>query len=203
MARLGLVAVLSLALLGCGGRAGPGGPAEDDAGAPADAAVDGRGDGGVRVDAGLPPLCSGDFPRMVANGIESNPAVTGFALPLNCCDAAEFQVVTATVPAELVPIVVTWRAQVGVAVEVPATIDLANPPEGWAVRVDVGCDPNQTYCVAPDSYTDGFTGTLQVARAAAGAYEMTLCLAVAEPGGSPHPLLHSLVLYAPRVAASY
>ena len=166
-----------------------------DGGCPQDAPID--------VDANLPAFCTGGFPRMIANGNESNPAVNGTVLPLNCCDAAEFVVVTETVPVSLVPIVVMWRAQVGQAT-LPATIDLANPPAGWGVQVDVGCDPMQGSCnPAPDSYTTGLTGTLQVTRTSAGGYEMDLCLAVAEPGGTPHPLLHSLQLYAPHIAAGY
>jgi hypothetical protein len=155
------------------------------------------------ADGSLPAFCTGQFPRMLANGNESNPGVSGTVLPLNCCDAAEFVVVTQTVPMELVPIVVSWRAQVGPGTGLPATIDLANPPQGWAVTVDVGCDPNQSHCVPPDSYDSGFTGTLQVSRTSAGGYDMTLCLAVAESAGEPHPLLHALELYAPNITASY
>jgi hypothetical protein len=141
--------------------------------------------------------------RMVANGSASHPSVTGRALPLDCCDAAEFVVVTQSVPITLVPIVVMWRAPVGAPTALPATVDLANLPEGWVVRVDVGCDPAQGGCnPAPDSYTSGFTGTLEVARASAG-YEMSLCLSLVEPAGSPHPLLHSLELHAPSVTAGY
>lgn len=162
---------------------------------------------GAPVDAGhvgpLPAFCAGSTPHLNANGIESHPAVTGTMLPLNCCEAAELVVVTQTVPWQLVPIVVTWRAQVGQAT-IPATIDLANPPAGWAVQVYVGCDPAQGGCnPAPDSYTSGFTGSLQVTRTAAGDYEMSLCLAVEEPADGPHPLLHSLELWAPKVSSGY
>jgi hypothetical protein len=159
--------------------------------------VDAGGDGNLAA------FCTGSSARMIANGIESGPSVTGTVLPLNCCDAAEFVVVTATVPVSLVPIVVSWRAQVGQAT-LPATIDLANPPTGWGVQVSVGCDPASGSCnPAPDSYDTGLTGTLVVSRTSAGGYDMSLCFAVAEPAGSPHPLLHSLELYAPHVAASY
>jgi len=155
-------------------------------------------------DDALAAFCTGTSAHMIANGIDSHPAVTGTWLPLNCCDAAEFVVVTATVPVSLVPIVVMWRAQVGSPTEVPATIDLANPPQGWGVQVDVGCDPAQGSCnPAPDSYATGFTGTLQVSRTSSGTYDMSLCLSVAEPAGTPHPILHSLQLYAPHVTAGY
>ena len=157
------------------------------------------------TDVNLPAFCTGGFPHMVANGIESSsPAVNGAVIALNCCDAAEFVVVTQTVPMSLVPIVVSWRAQVGSPPALPATIDLANPPVGWGIMVDVGCDPAQGTCnPSPDRYTTGFSGTLQVTRTSAGGYEMDLCLAVAEPDGTPHPLLHSLELYAPHISASY
>jgi hypothetical protein len=154
-------------------------------------------------DSALPAFCTGSFNHMIVNGNESNPAVQGTVLPLNCCDAAELVVVTQTVPYSMVPIVVMWRAQVGQAA-LPATIDLANPPPGWGVQVDVGCDPAQGNCnPAPDSYTMGLAGTLQVSRTAGGGYDMSLCLSVAEPAGSPHPLVHTLELYAPHVTAAY
>jgi len=256
------VVLLALALLGCGGRAGPGSGDPDGAApgdGPRDSVAPGDGlapgcpaslptlgtrctrdssdpcvypltacpltqnvclceggswgcfvshwDGGCPTDAGtdgnLATFCTGSSNRMIANGNESNPGVSGTMLPFSCCEAAEFVVVTATVPVSLVPIVVMWRAQVGQAT-LPATIDLANPPAGWGVQVDVGCDPAQGSCnPAPDSYTTGFTGTLEVTRTSGGTYEMSLCLAVAEPAGSPHPLLHSLELYAPHVVAGY
>ena len=149
----------------------------------------------------LAAFCTGALAHMVVNGIDSGPAVLGTVLPLNCCEAAEFTVMTQTF-AQV--IVVWWEAQVGAATAFPATIDLANPPQGWTVRVDVGCDPMQgNYCnPAPDSYTTGLQGTLQVARSSTG-YDMTLCLSVAESPGSPHPIVHSLQLYAPQVAATY
>jgi hypothetical protein len=151
----------------------------------------------------LAAWCTGTFNHMVVNGIDSSPSVTGTPFPLDCCDAAEFVVVTQTVPASMVPIVVSWRAQVGQAT-LPATIDVANPPPGWSVQVSVGCDPAQNSCYPlPDSYTTGLEGTLQVARTSAGGYDMSLCLSVAEPAGSPHPIVHSLELYAPHVTAQY
>ena len=39
---------------------------------------------------------------------------------------------------------------------------------------------------------------LQVLRAKTG-YDMSLCLHLSEAAGSPHPILHSLDLYAPSV----
>jgi hypothetical protein len=189
--------LLALALVGCGGRAGPG-TGDLDGAPPGDGPADAGADGSLLA------FCTGSSNRMIAYGNESNPAVSGTVLPLNCCDAAELTVVTATVPVSLVPIVVMWRAQVGSPTEVPATIDLASPPQGWGVEVYVGCDPAQGGCnPAPDSYATGLSGTLQVARTSAGGYDMSLCLIVAEAPGTPHPLLHSLQLYAPHVMAKY
>ncbi|HEY3352156.1 MAG TPA: hypothetical protein VGQ83_02825 [Polyangia bacterium] len=185
-----IIALLTLALVACGGRAGIGsGPA--DGGSPGDAGAD----------APLADFCTGSFNHMVVNGIDSNPSVSGRPFPMDCCEAAELVVVTQTF-AQI--IIVSWRAQVGMPTALPATIDLANPPEGWGVQVLVGCDPAQGSCYPlPDSYTTGLTGTLQVARTGAGGYDMSLCLSVAEPAGSPHPLVHSLELYAPHVTAAY
>lgn len=171
-----------------GGGTGGGGTGGSDAG-PADAGLDGS----------PTEFCTGVQAHMIANGIDSSPAVSGTMLPLNCCDAAEFSVVTQTFAHF---IVVSWRAQVG-ATSLPATIDLANPPQGWIVEVYVDCEPMQGTCnPAPDSYTTGLQGTLQVARSNTG-YDMTLCLNVAESVDSPHPILHSLRLYAPNVTTTY
>jgi hypothetical protein len=156
--------------------------------------------GDAAADGPLAALCTGTFSRMAVNGIDSNPSVQGAMLPYQCCYAAELVAVTQTVPITMVPIVVTWSVQVGSATPIPATIDLANPPAGWTVAVDVGCDPAQAGCYpAPDSYTTGFTGTLQIERTSSGGFDTSLCLSVAEPAGSPHPLVHSLELYAPHV----
>lgn len=196
------ILLLFLPLGACGGRAGigashDGGPLLDSTvvadGVPADAAPP---DVAGTPDGPLAAFCTGAFSRMAVNGIDSGPSVTGTMLPYDCCYGAEFVVVTQTF-AQL--IVVSWRAQVGQAT-LPATIDLANSPPGWGVQVAVGCDPAQSSCYPlPDSYTTGLTGTLQVSQTSSGAYDMSLCLSVAEPAGSPHPLVHSLELWAPHV----
>jgi hypothetical protein len=204
------VALSMLPLAACGSRGVPGadsrGPApQGDARADAATRRDGRADR-PRSDGLLPAFCSGSFAHLIANGIDSTSAsVTGTALPLNCCEAAELVVITQTVPAEMVPIVVWWRAQVGSSTSLPATIDLASPPPGWMIQVEVGCDFAHGGCApAPDSYTTGLEGTLQIARSSGGGgYTMSICLSVTEPAGSPHPILHSLQLYAPNVTAGY
>ena len=82
----------------------------------------------------------------------------------------------------------------------PVNLDLANLPMGWGVTVWSGCDPTQANCRPDDSYTSGFTGTLQVSGAP-GAFQTALCLSVTEGMANPHPFLHSLHLETPPVAA--
>jgi hypothetical protein len=149
-------------------------------------------------DAGLIAFCGGPTSHMAVNGIESYPAVSGRAIPFNCCEGGEFQVITETFNW---PITVIWRNTDFV---LPATLDLANLPKSWGVQVFVGCDPMNYLCTTPpaDSYTSGLTGTLQVSGKIAG-YDMSLCLSVAESPDSPHPLVHSLDLYVPQVHAGY
>jgi hypothetical protein len=143
------------------------------------------------IDGPLAAFCSGDLPRMVVNGIESNPAVTGRMLPLDCCYGGEFVAVTQTF---VYPIAVRWQTG-----QVPTTIDLARPPLTRGVQVFVGCDPAFASCYpAPDSYSSGLQGVLQVSRNGSN-YDMSLCLHVEEPAGSPHPIVHTLDLYAPHI----
>lgn len=149
-------------------------------------------------DAVLSDFCSGPTSHMVVNGIESYPAVSGNAIPYDCCEGGEFQAITETFNW---PIAVTWR---NTDFALPATLDLANLPKSWGVQVFVGCDPMNYLCTTPpaDSYTSGLTGTLQVSGKIAG-YDMSLCLSVAESPDSPHPLAHRLDLYVPQVHAGY
>ena len=156
--------------------------------------------GVVAVDGALAAFCSGDSPKMVLNGEASSPTVTGRILPLDCCDGGEFVVTT---PSFGHTLFFAWEVQVGPsASRFPATIDLANPANGWGARVIVGCDTSGAECYpAPDSYTSGLEGLLQVGRADASyAFDMSVCLHVAEPAGSSHPLVHTLDLYAPHVS---
>jgi hypothetical protein len=146
------------------------------------------------IDGPLAAFCSGDLPHMVVNGVESHPVVTGRMIPFSCCTAGEFVVVTQTF---VYPIVVMWRN-----LGLPSTSDLASLPSSGTVQVSVGCDPIGASCYpAPDSYTSGLQGVLQLSRATSG-YDMSLCLHVEEPAGSPHPIVHTLDLYAPHVQAN-
>jgi len=148
------------------------------------------------IDGPLAAFCAGDTPHMVVNGIDSHPGVSGRIIPYDCCDGGEFKVVTATF-VDL--IIVSWQAQVGAASGNPATIDLSNPPKGWNVRVISGCDTATASCYPPpDGYTTGLQGVLQVSRGTSG-YDMSLCLHVQESADTPHPIVHTLDLYAPHI----
>jgi len=136
---------------------------------------------------------------MVVNGIDSHPVVSGHMIPYDCCDGGEFKIVTATF-VDL--IIVSWQAQAGATSVFPATIDLASPPKGWNVRITIGCDTATASCnPAPDSYTSGLQGVLQVSRASSG-FDMSLCLHVQEPTGSPHPIVHTLDVFAPHIKSN-
>jgi hypothetical protein len=150
------------------------------------------------IDGALASFCSGDSPKMVLNGEAQTPTVTGRVLGLDCCDGAEIVITGSSIGHTLF---VEWRVQVGPTRNFPATIDLANPPSGWAVRMTVGCDTSTIVCYpAPDSYASGLEGALQVTVATPfSAFDTSLCLHVAEPADSPHALVHTLDLYAPHV----
>ena len=152
------------------------------------------------VDGALASFCSGDVAHMLVNGIESNPTVTGRMIPYDCCDGGEFHVTTETFS---YPIVVPWRRMAGSAFRYPAAVDLASAPSDWSIRLVAGCDPMLSSCTGPgDSYTSGLEGELQVDRSGS-QFDMSLCLHVAEPASSPHPLIHALDLYAPHVLTTY
>jgi hypothetical protein len=163
------------------------------------------------VDGPLATFCSGDSARMVVNGIESRPAVHGIYYLLSCCAAGAFTVATATF---IEPIAVGWQDWGMVSTANPVTFDLANLPTGFTVRAVAGCDPQDMLCTLPcdpkdtgctslgDGYDSGYRGVLAIARTPEG-YDTSLCLHVEEPAGGPHPILHSLDLYAPHVLVSY
>jgi hypothetical protein len=148
------------------------------------------------IDGPLATFCTGDLPKAVVNGTESTPTVTGSIVAYDCCDGGEFTVVT---PSFGYKIYVMWQAQVGtVSWTSPATVDLANPSKGWGARVELSCSSGMSCYPPPDSYTSGLEGVLQVADSSLG-FDMSVCLHLSEPAGSPHPLLHSLDLYATHV----
>jgi hypothetical protein len=144
-------------------------------------------------------FCKGDFSHMLFNGDDSTPGVSNKMLALDCCDAGEIVVVTATT---IHMVYIAWRRESIAGLGIPATIDLANPPSGWSVQVFVDCDPLKASCSPPpDSYTTGLVGTLQISTGSSGLV-MSLCLHVEEPPSSPHPILHTLDLYAPNIRSS-
>jgi hypothetical protein len=148
--------------------------------------------------ADLGSFCTGGASRMVVNGVSSTPSVTGHVLPLDCCEGGEFQISTATFD---LPIVVAWQAQAGSFTGFK-TIDLANPPSGWSVRVNVGCTSMSSDCLEPmDSYLTGLVGSLAISLGKRSMYEMSLCLHVEESADSLHPLLHTLDLFATHIEA--
>ena len=156
------------------------------------------------VDGPLASFCSGDSPRMVLNGIESTPVVTGTYILMSCCISSAFVVETATF-AE--PILVTWQVNGGPYAD-PGTYDLANLRAGFTVRVEAGCDPKDPLsCTPSDAYESGLEGTLALAsispEIASLGNDMSLCLRLREPARRPHSLIHSLDLYAPHVLAAY
>jgi hypothetical protein len=143
-------------------------------------------------------FCTGGASRMVLNGVSSTPAVTGHVLALDCCDGGEFDVSTPSLPQT---IVVRWQAQEG-SFSGFKTIDLANPPSGWGVHVGTTCPASSSGCVDPaDSYTTGLTGSLVLAMGKSARYDMSLCLHVEESASSPHPLIHTLDLFATHIDA--
>ena len=75
----------------------------------------------------------------------------------------------------------------------PATIDLANPPERWQVLVRAGCSVTSADCVGDqDYYRTGLLGWLTI-----DGYDMSICVHVEEDPAEPAYLLHSFDLYLP------
>jgi hypothetical protein len=140
-------------------------------------------------------FCSGPA-RVELNGMRADsPAASARLLFLNCCNAAEFSVVSMQI-AE--PLVFMWRKQVGGPDDFPATIDLASPPSGWGFSLASGCTSLMTGCQPSDTLMEDLTGTLTVAGDFNG-YEMSLCL-TATPLLS-HPVLKSVRLWIPTLSA--
>jgi hypothetical protein len=192
-----------LFLVACGGGVAT---VDVDAGTNADGSTSHDGsvisDGSSTQDATLPPLdagafCTGSSPRLMINGSEVSVFNTsGKAIALNCCDSSEVLVASGAYQALLA---VIWRAT---PTKLPT--DLGNPPNGFQMELDLGCDPAMGSCDghAEERYTSGFQGTLSYAQNTTG-YTVNYCLSVAESASTPHPLIHSLMLYAPNVTTKY
>jgi hypothetical protein len=175
---------------GTGSGQGRDGGATDGAAPSADSAV-----------APTDPFCSGPTARLTVNGADDPiMAVQGKSIAMNCCysgglvvDSAAFQAILAIV----------WRVPATSPSLIPGTIDVSTfaSLSMGGLELDVGCDPSTQSCTsAPDRYTSGFQGTLQIANNGSGGFDATYCISVSEPSASPHPLIHSLHLYAPHVA---
>jgi hypothetical protein len=132
---------------------------------------------------------------MLFDGLDVGLTIRGRPLALNCCNGGQLEAASWKYQS---PVFVTWREQVTASATLPATVDLANLPSSWSVRVDFGCDPSAESCATP--FGTGLQGSLQVSRAASG-LDMSLCLFVQHsPTGSFSPI-QSIALYAPHVAA--
>ncbi len=188
MKRLAFVATALAAAAGCGGNI-------SNADGGADAAADG--------DVAAPPFdagafCSGSAPRLMINGADvSIMQAAGQAIIMNCCDSAELSLATAAYQAMMY---VLWRGPAGAGAQ---TVDLANPPQGFSIEMDLGCDPATTSCASAspeERYTSGFSGTLTYAYSSAG-LTVSYCLEVAESPSQPHGVIHSMMLYAPNIVS--
>ena len=133
--------------------------------------------------------------RIELNGmLAASPSVGARQLVLNCCEAAAIEVISMQIAT---PITVVWRHQGG-PLQNPITLDLANLPVNWSVLVFSGCSPANPPCQPTDQYDSDLRGTLSIVPLPGG-YQMSACLTVAEPGGKPHPVIHSLRLWTPPV----
>lgn len=142
-------------------------------------------------------FCSGKA-RVELNGQRADsPFVSAQPLFLSCCEAAELSVVSMQI-AE--PLVFSWRRFVSGMNELPVTLDLAKLPKEWSVSLSSGCSSLQQGCQPTDTLNEGFVGTLTIDGDFAG-YEMSVCLQVAEPAATPHPVLHDVQLWSPTITA--
>jgi hypothetical protein len=141
-------------------------------------------------------FCSGGA-RVELNGMEADsPAVSGRLMFLDCCDAAEFDVVSMQIAQ---PIFFAWRHMVGAMPTPPTTLDLTNLPTGWGATLYSGCSPAAPGCTPTDILTNGFSGTLTVGDAIpSGGYTMSVCL---NASTSAHPVLRSVRLWSQTVVA--
>ena len=98
-------------------------------------------------DLGIGNFCSGSA-RVQMNGMTAeSPAVNGRLEFLDCCDAAEFQVVSMQISQ---PLFFAWRHQVGTQPNLPATLDLLALPKGWGATLYTGCSPTAPGCTPTD-----------------------------------------------------
>jgi hypothetical protein len=205
-----LVVPLVLVAAACGGSTIPVAPSagETDGGGASSSSSSSSGssgvpgDGGppdvVRADAGPPPpdFCTGSAARLIINGSDDPiMQMDGKLVAMDCCEAGKLNLDTANYQAILS---LFWSAPAGPSFTLPATIDVSTlgAASGGGLSLEVGCDPTIAGCDPADEYTSGWQGTLRIAQASNG-YDVTYCISVAD--SSPHPLIHSMHLYAPHV----
>jgi hypothetical protein len=120
-------------------------------------------------------FCSGSSARAEVNGmLAASPAPNANLLFLSCCEAAEISLVSMQLRE---PLLVTWRHFVNQPPNLPATLDLANLPQGWAVSLSTGCTTSTTGCTPTKRYESGLAGSLTVSGDLNG-YQMSVCLSV-------------------------
>jgi hypothetical protein len=139
-------------------------------------------------------FCSGAARVQLDGMTAESPAVSGRLQFLDCCDAAEFEVVSAQIKE---PLFLAWRHQVGNQPNLPATLDLAHLPTGWGATLYSGCSPTAPGCTPSDLLTSGLNGTLTVSGNL-GSYQMSVCLSAV---AMTHPVLQTVRLWSPTVTA--
>jgi hypothetical protein len=147
-----------------------------------------------------PDLGSGNFcngpARVQLNGVTADsPAVTGRLMFLDCCEAAEFDVVSQQISE---PLFFAWRHQVNSQPVPPTTLDLADLPQGWMVTLYSGCSPTSPGCTPSDLLSSGFSGRLTVSGVGQAGSHMSVCLNAVAEG---HPVLRTVQLWSPTVVA--
>lgn len=194
-----LACLAVLLVVACGGTvtndgdAGSNGDASSKDATPTDVVA--AADVTTTFDAGA--FCSGSSPKLQVNGADATIVkASGKAIILNCCDSAELTIASAQFQGLMF---FMWRA----APLSSGSIDLANPPQGFSIEMDLGCDPSTSSCASAspeERYTDGFTGTLDY-TAGSGGLSVSYCLHIDESPSQPHAVIHSLALYAPNITS--
>jgi len=140
-------------------------------------------------------FCSGSA-RVELNGMEADsPVVSGRLMFLDCCDAAEFDVVSQQLAQ---PIFLAWRHMAGIQPAPPTTLDLTNLPSGWGATLYTGCSPSAPGCTPSDILTTGLSGTLTVGAGGAAGYQISVCLNATASG---HPVIRDVRLWSQTIVA--
>jgi hypothetical protein len=149
----------------------------------------------AEADLSIGNFCSGPA-RVQMNGMTAeSPAVVGRLMFLDCCEAAEFDVVSQQISE---PLFFAWRHFVNAQPTPPTTLDLTNLPQGWMGTLYSGCSPTSPGCTPSDLLTTGFSGSLTVNGGGQAGFQMSVCLNAATQG---HPVLRTVRLWSPTVVA--